>query len=94
MTNETAALAGKAIQLISEQLNALQARMVATDLIVAAIMEVHPERAAVLDALERALNPDLAANSNKEDIARAAQERASTLLTLWRKADQEPEQNG
>lgn len=94
MKNETAALAGQAIQLISEQLNALQARMMSTDLIVAAIMEVHPQRTAVLDALDRALSPALAAESNKTDIARAAQERASTLLKLWRKADQEPEQNG
>ncbi len=89
--SETGKLASEAISLLIEKIDNLTARVVASDLVIAALMENHPDRANVLDALECSLDTSYAEGSGNTPVAKAAQERVAMLLAIWRRRDQEPE---
>jgi hypothetical protein len=83
MKNQTAATAGKAIALIAKRLDQIEARIIATDLCIAAIMEHSPDLPAVLNSLEESLDPKYL-SAPPTPVQVAAQDRTRQLLRTHR----------
>lgn len=79
-------LMAKAVSLLSERMDAIEARQVASDFLITALMRATPDLDRVLDQLEEALSVDIPGSTDSQQkIGASGQARARKLLDAYRR---------
>jgi hypothetical protein len=91
MDKMQAALLEKILEAVTDRCDAIEARAIATDLMVLSIIEASPHRDQILDRMEQKLDPAVCAQSPVPRIASKAQDQLRRRLQALRSGDQSPD---